>query len=116
MIYAFTEVEKFQIENNGMMVVEFKRELRRIERLSKAVIHDLMKMAENIGYFIREFTEKFKEVLDDLKFFAEEAQESFGYSNSWIYKIVKNLSKCTGFEKKSIWKMTRRRHLARSCC
>ena len=116
MVYAFTETEKFQIENNGMMVVEFKRELRSIERLSKAVIHDLMEMAKNIGYFIRVFIEKFNEMLDELSFFFVLIQENLGYSNSRRYKMVKILSKCTGIEKKSIWKMTRHIHFARSCC
>lgn len=73
MIYAFTEVEKEQIESSGMMVVEFKRNLRMIESMGKAVSH------------------------------------------AW-YKAVKTLSKCTGLEKREVWKMTRHTRLARSCC
>ena len=52
MIYAFTEVEKEQIESSGMMVVEFKRNLRMIESMGKAVSHawnGLIKLAEVVG-------------------------------------------------------------------
>ena len=99
MVLAFTEAEKAKIESSGMMVIEFKRNLKRINHTCKAV-----------------FCEKFDEAMDDLKLAIEEIKKKVGYSNSWRYKVVKILSKCTGIEKKSIWKMTRHTYLARSCC
>ena len=37
MVLAFTEAEKAKIESSGMMVIEFKRNLKRINHTCKAV-------------------------------------------------------------------------------
>ena len=100
MIYAFTETEKKQIESLGVMVVEFKRNLKMIESMSKVV---------------SQAWEKFKKAIDDIRLAFEEIRENYDYPTSRRYKVVKILSKCTGLEKKEIWKMTRHTRLARSC-
>ena len=119
MIYAFTEMEKKQIESRGMMVIEFKRNLKMIESMSKAVSkawEKLMKLAETVGKVCYEFCKKFNEVVDDIRLAFEEIRENYDYSTSRRYTVVKILSKCTGLEKKEVWKMTRHTRLARSCC
>ena len=119
MVLAFTEAKKAKIESSGMMVIEFKRNLKRINHTCKAIALALDEISKAVGILmeaIHVFCEKFDEAMDDLKLAIEEIKEKVGYSNSWRYKVVKILSKCTGIEKKSIWKMTRRTHLARSCC
>lgn len=119
MVLAFTEAEKAQIESNGMMVIEFKRNLKRIDHTCKAIslaLNEISKAAGILMEVIRVFCEKFDEAMEDLKLFIEEIKEKVGYSNSRRYKFVSILSKCTGIEKKSIWKMTRHTYLARSCC
>lgn len=119
MVLAFTEAEKAKIESSGMMVIEFKRNLKRINHIYKAIALALDEISKAYGILmevIHVFCEKFYEAMDDLKLAIEEIKKKAGYSNSWRYKVVKILSKCTGIEKKSIWKMARRTHLARSCC
>lgn len=119
MIYAFTEMEKKQIESRGMMVIEFKRNLKMIESMSKAVSkawEKLMKLAETVGKVCYEVCKKFNEVVDDIRLAFEEIRENYDYPTSRRYKVVKILSKCTGLEKKEVWKMTRHTRLARSCC
>lgn len=119
MVLAFTEAEKAKIESSGMMVIEFKRNLKRINHTCKAIalaLDGISKAAGILMEIIHVFFEKFGEAMDDLKLAIEEIKEKVGYSNSRRYKVVKILSKCTGIEKKSIWKMARRTHLARSCC
>ena len=119
MIYAFTEVEKEQIESSGMMVVEFKRNLRMIESMGKAVSHawnGLMKLAEVVGRICCEVCKKLIGMVDDIRLAFEEIQEDYDYPTSRGYKVVKILSKCTGLEKREVWKMTRYTRLARSCC
>lgn len=119
MVYAFTEAEKKQIESYGMMVIEFKRNLKMIESISKAaskVWEKLMELAETVGKVCYEVCKKFKEVVDDIRLAFEEIRENYDYPTSRRYKVVKILSKCTGLEKREIWRMTRRSHLARSCC
>lgn len=119
MVYAFTEAEKKQIESRGMMVIEFKRNLKMIESVSKAVSQaweKLMELAEAVGKVCYEVCEKFNEVVDDIRLAFNEISEASGCPISRRYKVVKILSKCTGLEKREIWRMTRRSHLARSCC
>lgn len=119
MVLAFTEAEKVQIESNGMMVIEFKRNLNKADYTCKAIscaLNEISKTAEILMEAIHIFCEIFDEAMDDLKLAIEKIKEKAGYSNSWRYKVVKILSKCTGIEKESIWKMTRRTYLARSCC
>lgn len=119
MIYAFTQSEKKQIESSGMMVVEFKRNLRMIESISKAVSHarnGLMKLIEVVGRICCEVCKKLIGMVDDIKLAFEEIQENYDYPTSRRYKVVKILSKCTGLEKREVWKMTRYTRLARSCC
>ena len=119
MVYAFTEAEKKQIESCSMMVVEFKRNLRMIESMSKAVSHawnELMKLAETVGKACYEVFKKFNEAIDDIRFVLEETIERCNYPTSRRHRVVKILSKCTGLEKKEVWKMTRYTRLARSCC
>ena len=119
MVYAFTETEKKQIENCGMLVVEFKRNLKREENFGKAISKawdSLMELAEKIGRVIGVLCEKFSEVADNVRLALEEIRENYDYPTSRRYKVVKILSKCTGLEKREVWKITRRTHLARSCC
>lgn len=119
MVYAFTEAEKKQIESCGMMVVEFKRNLRMIESMSKAVYRAwdrLIELAKTVGKVLYEVCNKFNEAIDDIRLAFEEIRDSYDYSTSRRYKVVKILSKCTGLEKKEVWKMTRHTRLARSCC
>lgn len=119
MVYAFTEAEKKQIESRGMMVVGLKRNLKMIESMSKAVSkawEKLMKLAETVGKVCYEVFKKFNEVVDDIRLAFEGIRENYDYPTSRRYKVVKILSKCTGLEKREIWRMTRRSHLARSCC
>lgn len=105
MVYAFTEAEKKQIESRGMMVVEFKRNLMIIEKADK-VIYEVA----------CEFCKKIIEAVDNIRLAFNEISEAFGCPISRRYKVVKILSKCTGLEKREIWRMPRRSHLARSCC
>ena len=119
MVCAFTEAEKKQIESCGMMVIEFKRNLKTIESMSKAVSRaweKLMKIAEAVGKVCYEVCKKFNEVVDDIRLAFEEIRENYDYPTSRRYKIVKILSKCAGLEEKKVWKMTRYTRLARSCC
>lgn len=119
MVYAFTEAEKQQIESRGMLVVEFKRNLKRAEHFGKAISkawNDLMELAEKISKAISVLCEKFSEVADNVRLAFEEIRENYDYPTSRRYKVVKILSKCTGLEKREVWKITRRTHLARSCC
>lgn len=70
MVYAFTEAEKKQIENCGMLVVEFKRNLKRAENFGKAISKawdSLMELAEKIGGVIGVLCEKFSEVADNVR-------------------------------------------------
>lgn len=119
MVYAFTEAEKKQIESYGMTVVEFKRNLRMLEGMSKAVSHawnELMKLVETVGKVCYEVCKKFNEAMDDIGLVLEEIIEKCNYPTSQRYRVVKILSKCTGLEKREIWKMMRYTRLARSCC
>lgn len=113
MVYAFTEAEKKQIENCGMMVVEFKRDFRKIV---SQVWEIFMELAEKARRAINILCEKISEAADNVRLALEEIRENYDYSTSRRYKVVKILSKCTGLEKREVWKMTRRIHLARSCC
>lgn len=92
MIYAFTETEKKQIESLGVMVVEFKRNLKMIESMSKDV---------------SQAWEKFKKAIDDIRLAFEEIRESYDCPTLRRYRVVEILSKCNGLEKKGVWKMTR---------
>lgn len=119
MVYAFTEAEKKKIENYGMLVVEFKRNLKRAENFGKAISKawdSLVELAEKIGKAIGVLCEKFREAVDNVRLAFEEIRENYDYPTSRRYKVVKILSKYTGLEKREVWKMTRRTHLARSCC
>ena len=116
MVFAFTETEKAQIESRGMMVIEFKRALNRIWCGIGAIFHTLSEALKAVGNILQIFAEKFADVLDDMKLSIEEIREKSGYLPSHRYKTVKILSKCTGIEKRSIWKMTRHTPLARSDC
>jgi len=119
MIYAFTEAEKKQIESRGMMVVEFKRNLMVIEKVAKVIYYawdELLRLVDVFAEVAREFCEKFIEAVDNIRLAFNEISEAFGCPISRRYKVVKILSKCTGLEKREIWRMTRRSHLARSCC
>ena len=113
MIYAFTEAEKREIESHGMMVIEFKRDFRKVVSL---VCDSLMKFAEKISRAINVLCETFSDVEDNVRFAIEIIRESYTYHTSKRYMIVKILSKCTGLEKREVWKMTHRTHLARSYC
>lgn len=119
MVYAFTEIEKTQIESCGMMVVEFKHILKSTEDFRKAIskAQEIVKEAAKvIREIINTFCKKLNEAVDGLRFVFEEAKESYGYPISGRYKVVRMLSKCTGIEKREIWKLTRYTPLARSCC
>lgn len=119
MIYAFTEMEKKQIESRGMMVIEFKRNLIMIEKASKVISNlwnELLRLRDAFEEAACEFYKKFSEVVDNIRLVFNEISEAFSCQTSRRYKAVKILSKCTGLEKREIWKMTRRSHLARSCC
>lgn len=119
MIYAFTEAEKKQIESCGMMVIEFKRNLKTIESMIKAASRaweKLMELVEAVGKACYEVCKRFNEVVDDIRLAFEETRDSYDYPTSQRYKVVKILSKCTGLEKMEVWKMTRHTRLARSCC
>lgn len=120
MVLAFTEAEKAQIESSGMMVIEFKRNLNHTCnhtcKGSSLALNEISKTVGILMEVIHVFCEKFDEAMEDLKLFIEEIKEEVGYSNSRRYKFVSILSKCTGIEKKSIWKMKRHMYLARSCC
>lgn len=119
MVYAFTETEKRKIESCGMMVVEFKRNLKTIESVSKAASQAqdiLMEIAEMVVKTIGVFFQKISEVMDNIRLTFEKIREKYDYPTSRRYQIVKILSKCTGLEKREIWKMTRCTRLARSCC
>lgn len=113
MVYTFTEAEKKQIEGHGMMVVEFKRDFRKFVSYAW---DSLMEFAKKISRAISVLCEKFSEAVDNVRFSIEEIREGYDYPTSRRYKVVKILSKCTGLEKREVWKMTRRTHLARSYC
>lgn len=119
MVYAFTEAEKKQIENCGMMVVEFKRNIKRVEKFGKAISKawdSLMEVSEKVGKIIGIFFEKLNEAVDNIRLAFEEIKENYDYPTSRRYKVAKILSKCTGLEKREVWKITRHTRLARSCC
>ena len=116
MVLAFTEAEKAQIESSGMMVIEFKRNLNHTCKGISLALNEISKTVGILMEVIHVFCEKFDEAMEDLKLFIEEIKEKVGYSNSQRYKFVSILSKCTGIEKKSIWKMTRHTYRARNCC
>lgn len=119
MVYAFTEAEKKQIESRGMMVVEFKRNLMIIEKAAKVIYYEwnkLLRLADAVAEVACEFCKKLIEAVDNIRLAFNEISEAFGCPISRRYKVVKILSKCTGLEKREIWRMTRRSHLARSCC
>lgn len=119
MVYAFTESEKKQIESYGMAVVEFKQKLKKMEAFLKSISeawNDLTKLVGKISKIIDGFCKKFYEAMDNMRLVLEEIRESYNYPTSRRYKVVKILCKWTGMEKREVWKKTRRKHLARSCC
>ncbi|MFR1834232.1 MAG: hypothetical protein ACLSX5_13910 [Lachnospiraceae bacterium] len=119
MVLVFTEMEKKQIEGYGMTVVQFKHNLKIVESMSIAVScawNRLMKLAKAIEKICCEVCKKFNEAIDDIRLLFEEVREGCEYPVSRRYKVVKILSKCTGLEKKEVWKMMCHIRLARSCC
>lgn len=109
MVYAFTEAEKRQIESHGMMVIEFKRDFRKF--ISQAW-DSLMEFVEKT----RRAISVLGEVADKVVFVIGLIRRSYTYPTYKRYMVAKILSKCTGLEKREVWKMTRHTRLARSCC
>lgn len=115
MVYAFTETEKKKIEKMGIMVIQFKRELRRRERTIDAW-RKLVRWANNVVDKLRELADKVCQIFDEVRYTIEELVFYAQGRNGSRYKMVRTISKCTGIERHCIWKMTRPAYLARNHC
>lgn len=112
MVFAFSEEEKKQIESCGCFVVEFKMVLKRVKKAYENIlecIEQIKKAAYKVGKIVRNF-------LDDLSFVIENINHNLNMKTSFRYKMVYVISKCTGIERKCVWKMIRPAYLARSRC
>lgn len=112
MVISFEEKDKAVIEENGMTVIEFKRIL-----YNRTELYNLVKdLTEKIVKAWNFFKDKLLEALDDMRLLFEEIREAHHYPVSLRYKFTKALSRCTGIERRKIWKIARHTWLARSYC
>ena len=112
MVYAFTETEKKIINDSGYSVIEFKRAIKKMGATAKLLSDTwkiIMEAAKKICESIVEFTESFN-------FAINEISHKIGWNTNNRYKTVYMLSKCTGIERKCVWKLTRPLYLPRSNC
>lgn len=109
-IYAGTKKE---IEKNGVMVIEFKRQMISTEKVLNNVSNVLQELMRKIINVINPIVEKLCEIFDKIRLIIDEVREITGYQTSRRYKLCKILSKYTGIEKRKLWKMTRHPWLAR---
>lgn len=112
MVISFEEKDRAVIESNGRTIIEFKHFLHQIGNVYQKLVYG----ARCIIKAWKVFKSRFYKVVDNLKLLFEEIRELYHYPTSFRYKSVKLLSKCTGIEKREIWKMTQHIWLARSCC
>lgn len=115
MVYAFTEAEKKKIEKTGIMVIQFKCELKMVEKCAE-VCRKAIRLFNDAVNKICELVDKFRQLLDDVRYAIEELVFRARGRNSSRYKMVRIISKCTGIERHCVWKMTRPVYLARSRC
>lgn len=116
MVLAFTEGQKQEIESNGIMAIELKRRLKNLGKAIEYVMDVLCKCVENVVKACKLVLDKIHELFDDVKLIVNEIRNIKEYPTSRRYNVCKILSKCTGIEKRELWKMTRNTWLARSCC
>lgn len=113
MVISFEEKDRAAIESQGITIIEFKRNLHRMETaVSKAwgVIEDA---AEKIKKAWNCFKNALLEAIDKRKMYIEVMRDIYGYHTSLRYRIVKMISKCTGIDQYKVWNMTRHTWLAR---
>lgn len=116
MILVFEEKDRSVIEANGMTIIEFKRSLYNLFKNTSDAYERIKDAIDNVIKAWEVFMDRLHKALDNVKFMVEQAMEAWHYPTSQRYRVVKILSKCTGIEKLTLWKMTRHTWLARSCC
>lgn len=116
MVLSFEEKDRSVIESHGMIIIEFKQSLYKLIKNTSNTYEIIKYSIDNVIKALEVFKEKLLEVIDNVKFMVEQTTEAWNYPTSRRYRFVKFLSKCTGIEKRKLWKMTRHTWLARSYC
>lgn len=116
MVLSFEEKDRSVIESHGMTIIEFKQSLYKLFKNTSNAYERIKDAIDNVIKAWEVFKEKFLEAIDNVKFLVEQAMEVWHYPTSRRYRVVKVLSKCTGIEKRKLWKLTRHTWLARSYC
>lgn len=116
MILAFEEKDRYLIESRGLSLIEFKRCVIKLCDKVSSAIHEFGEIIFSVSEEIKRLSDFLYKLFDNIKFEIEVAMDEHHLPIHHRYKVVKNLSKCTGIEKRDLWKMTRHTRLARSCC
>lgn len=116
MVLAFEEKDRYLIESRGLSIIEFKRCVIKLCDKVSSAIHDIGEIIFSVAEAIKKLSDFLYKIFDNIKFEIEVSMDANHLPISHRYKVVKNLSKCTGIEKRDVWKMTRHTRLARSCC
>ncbi|MCH5345330.1 MAG: hypothetical protein J1E64_14985 [Acetatifactor sp.] len=119
MVYAFTEAQKQEIESLGLKVIELKRVMRKMSEWAERVNQCFKEWVDRVTRELSEICvgwNKLCDMIDDLALAFEEFKFDCQYSTSTRYKVTYFLSKCTGIEKKCIWRQLRPAYYARSNC
>lgn len=118
MVISFEEKDRAVIEAKGMTIIEFKRIFYQRAKIIGNAWSTLLDFADRFVKAWAIVKNKISEALDNVRLLFEEISEYYPRPTSARYKLVKVISKCTGIEKRDIWKITRHLYLrrARSCC
>lgn len=119
MVLAFEEKYRPVIESNGMTIIEFKRSLYKISKITINVYEIIKDVIDKFEKTLKVFMNTLHKVFDNVKFLCTETMKAYNYPTYQTmrrYMVVKTLSKCTGIEKRKLWKLKRHSWLARSDC
>lgn len=116
MVLSFEEKDRSVIESHGMTIIEFKQSLYKLFKNTSNAYERIKDAIDNVIKAWKVFKEILLEVINNVKFMVEQTAERWHYQTSMRYRFVKVLSKCTGIEKRKLWKLTRHTWLARSYC
>lgn len=123
MVLAFEEKDRYLIESRGLSIIEFKRCVIKLCDKVLSAIHEfgeiIFSVARSFEELIKNLSDFLRNLFDSAKLISEQVKEAYNYPTYQTmrrYRVVKVFSKCTGIEKRDVWKITRHTRLARSCC
>lgn len=124
MVYAFTQEQKVIIESRGYTVIEFKNMLYKTKKTFDIVYDNVKRFVDACVEVINRvanaaveaFKRVFKPILDVIHEEEKATAVRYNFPTGQRYKLVRILYKCTGIDKKRLWKAVRLAYLARSNC